>query len=519
MKTGASKSDAPALVFRHLSKSFGGARALDDVDFSVSRGEVHGLLGQNGSGKSTLIKILAGYHDPDDGELEIYGRPIPLPLVPGEYRKYGLGFVHQNLGLVPSLTVLENLIAGDLATRGRWYIDWAAEARRARETFARFRLNFDPGGVVGALPQVQQALLAIVRAFEEIRAGEREHETPGILILDEPTPFLPREGVERLFELIRDIVRHGASVVFVSHDVDEVMEITDRATVLRDGKLAGVITTRGAKRNEFIEKIIGRRVDLFETDRIDRSGAAVSAKVSNLAGGSIAGLDLAIHRGEVVGLTGLIGSGYEQVPYLLFGAQPASSGVLELNGLQLSLPAMSPFWAVQLGLALLPGDRQNASGVGTLPIGDNVTLPVLDWFRRGLGLERRIMRRTSIALGAAYELNPNEPDRNLDTLSGGNQQKVLLAKWMQSNPHLLLLDEPTQGVDVGARQAVFKAIRAAADLGVAVVCASSDHEQLAAICDRVLVFSNGRVVQELAGSNVTKDRITEQCYASTSLQS
>ncbi|MBM3504988.1 MAG: sugar ABC transporter ATP-binding protein [Alphaproteobacteria bacterium] len=517
-KTGTSKADVPALVFRHLSKSFGGAKALDDVEFHVDRGEVHGLLGQNGSGKSTLIKVLAGYHDPDNGELEIYGRRIPLPLVPGEYLKYGLGFVHQNLGLVPSLTVLENLIAGALATKARWYIDWRAEAERALETFARFRLDFDPDAIVGALPQVQQALLAIVRAFEEIRAGAAEHGTPGILILDEPTPFLPREGVERLFELIRDIVSHGASVVFVSHDVDEVMEITDRATVLRDGKVAGVIGTKGAERNDFIEKIIGRRIDLFTTERVDRSASEVTAHVAGLTGGPIANLDLVVHRGEVVGLTGLIGSGYEHVPYLMFGARPASGGTLALNGLLLSLPAMNPYWAVQLGIALLPGDRQGASGVGTLPIEDNVTLPVLDWFRRGLGLERRGMRAGAAALGQAYEVRPNRPDLNLDSLSGGNQQKVLLAKWMQSNPDLLLLDEPTQGVDVGARQAVFKAVRAAADQGLAVICASSDHEQLAAICDRVLVFARGRVVSELTGNNVTKDRITEQCYASATLQ-
>ncbi|MSO65892.1 MAG: sugar ABC transporter ATP-binding protein [Alphaproteobacteria bacterium] len=517
-KTGTPKSGVPALAFRHLSKSFGGARALDDVDFSVLPGEVHGLLGQNGSGKSTLIKILAGYHDPDAGELSIYGERVSLPLVPGEYRRYGLGFVHQNLGLVPSLTVLENLIASDLATRGRWYIDWQREAEQARQTFARFRLDLDPDATLGALPQVQQALLAIVRAFEDIRAGAERRGHPGILVLDEPTPFLPREGVERLFELIRDIVAHGASVIFVSHDVDEVMEITDRASVLRDGKLAGVITTPRAQRGDFIEKIIGRRVELFESEKLDRSTAGVAVRIQGLSGGAVEDVSVDIHRGEVVGFTGLIGSGYEQIPYLLIGAQRAIAGRLHFGGKELAVSQLTPFWAKQLGLALLPGDRQNASGVGTLPIDDNVTLPVLDWFRRGMGLKRRAMTREARALGEAYEVRPNRPEQNLESLSGGNQQKVLLAKWLQASPALLLLDEPTQGVDVGARQAVFKAIRAAAEQGTAVICCSSDHEQLAQICDRVLILARGRVIQELSGNQVRKDLITEQCYRSVGLQ-
>ena len=514
---GTSRADVPALSLRHLSKSFGGARALDDVSLTVRQGEVHGLLGQNGSGKSTLIKVLAGFHAPDAGEMELYGQPVSLPLPAGKFRELGLGFVHQHLGLVPSLTVLENFIASDLATKANWRIDWPAEKRRAREIFARFQLDLDPDALVASLPQVQRALLAIVRAFEDIRTAKPVHGGAGILVLDEPTPFLPREGVEQLFRLVRDIVQHGASVIFVSHDVDEVMEITDRATVLRDGKLAGVIETAGAERGEYIEKIIGRRVDLFEVDHADLSDRKVDISVHNLSGGMVQDVSIDIHQGEIVGLTGLIGSGYELVPHLIFGASRASSGTLMLHGHELALPTMDPLWAVRAGIAFLPGDRQFASGVGTLPLTDNMTLPVLDWFRRGFRLDRLAMVKETIAQGQAYEVNPNRPALNLESLSGGNQQKVLLAKWMQTGPLLLLLDEPTQGVDVGARQSVFKSIKEAADRGTGVICASSDHEQLAAICHRVLVFARGRIVAELRGSAVAKDNITEHCYASASL--
>jgi len=226
----------PALSIRRLSKRFGGALALDQVELEVLPGEVHGLLGQNGSGKSTLIKVLAGFHEPEPGaELTIHGEPVPLPIQAGSARRLGLAFVHQHLGLVASLSVLENLRIGAFATEVRWYVDWRHEREAARATFARVGLAIEPDARVGDLPQVERALVAIVRAFEDIRQ-RGDTAQGGILVLDEPTPFLPKVGVDQLFKLVRNIVREGASVIFVSHDVDEVMEITDRATVLRDGR-------------------------------------------------------------------------------------------------------------------------------------------------------------------------------------------------------------------------------------------------------------------------------------------
>ena len=230
----------PALEIRDLSKRFGGAIALDGVALSVRRGEVHGLLGQNGSGKSTLIKILSGFHAPEPGaRLTLYGREVTLPLPPGEFRKLGLAFVHQHLGLIPSLSVMENICLSDFAAETRWRIDWRKETARIRGIFAEYDLAIDPEARISDLPQVDRCLVAIVRAIEEVRANQASHGGDGILVLDEPTPFLPRQGVERLFALVRQVVAKGASVIFVSHDVDEILEITDRATVLRDGRVAG----------------------------------------------------------------------------------------------------------------------------------------------------------------------------------------------------------------------------------------------------------------------------------------
>lgn len=513
-----SVSEEPALEIRNLSKRFGGAVALDGVSLSVRRGEVHGLLGQNGSGKSTLIKILSGFHQPaPGGQLRLYGRDIPLPLAPGQFRSLGLAFVHQHLGLIPSLSVMENICIGDFAAENRWRIDWQKEAARIRGLFAEYDLAIDPDDTVAALPQVDRCLVAIVRAMEEVRLAQESHGGEGILVLDEPTPFLPREGVERLFGMVRQVVAKGASVIFVSHEVDEILEITDRATVLRDGRVAGTLDTATAAPEEFVEMIVGRRVERYQSSHVTGSRGQPVVAIEGLNGAVCRELDLKLDRGEVLGLTGLIGSGFDEVPALIYGARNPSSGTLTIDGRRHDLTEMTPEFALASGMAYLPADRLGASGAGSLPITDNVTLPSLTRFARSLGLDRGAMHGWAAEVGSAHQVRPNDPAMYLDNLSGGNQQKVLLAKWLELEPRLLLLDEPTQGVDVGARQQVFEAIDRAAKNGMAVICASTDAEQLAQICDRVLVFAQGRVVAELTGADVTKDEITYRCYSAVSV--
>jgi ribose transport system ATP-binding protein len=508
-------SDAgqPRLALRNLSKSFGGTRALRGVDLSVLPGEVHGLLGENGSGKSTLIKILAGFHEPEEGELEIDGEPVRLPLAPGQFRELGLAFVHQQLGLVESLSVLENLRVAEIASsRSRLRISWRRERARARETFARYGLRLNPAAKVGDLKPVERALLAIVRAIEEIRAVGRGH---GVLILDEPTVFLPKEGIERLFALVREAAAAGASILFVSHDLDEVREITDRVTVLRDGAVVGTVVTPETSEAAFVEMIIGRRLAaLADVEHVDLSAQRVGAAVDGLTGPSVNDVSFQMHEGEVVGLTGLVGSGFDEVPYLLFGARSAAAGRLTLDSRTYELMRLTPPAAIEAGIALIPADRPNDGSVGSLPVDENVALPVLDRHFNGVALDRRRMRRATAALMREFDVRPADPTLPYGALSGGNQQKALLAKWFQTDPRLLLLDEPTQGVDVGARLQIFELIRATArERGVNVLCASSDYEQLASLCDRVIVFGRGRVWRQLVGPEITKDRIIEQCYA------
>ncbi|MFL5927403.1 MAG: sugar ABC transporter ATP-binding protein [Gaiellaceae bacterium] len=503
----------PRLALRNLSKSFGGTQALRGVDLDVLPGEVHGLLGENGSGKSTLIKVLAGFHEPDGGELRVDGESVTLPLATGQFRQLGMSFVHQDLGLVESLSVLENLRVAEIASsRSRFGISWRSERARARETFERYGVVLDPAAAVGALKPVERALLAIVRAIEEIRSVGRGH---GLLILDEPTVFLPKEGVERLFALVRDAAAAGTSILFVSHDLDEVREITDCVTVLRDGSLVGTVVTADTTETQFVEMIIGRQLAaLPDVQHADLTEQRVGVSVQGLTGATVRDVSFAMHEGEVVGLTGLIGSGFEEVPHLLYGARQANAGLLTIHELPIDLTHLKPAAAIRAGLALIPADRKTDGSVGTLAVDENVALSVLDRYFNGVVLDRRRMRRETGELMQDFDVRPNDPSLPYGALSGGNQQKALLAKWFQTEPRLLLLDEPTQGVDVGARQQIYELIRTAAqERGMHVLCASSDYEQLASLCDRVLVFGRGRVWRELVGAEVTKERIIEQSYA------
>ncbi len=506
---------AIALEIDNLSKRFGGAMALDGVSMDVRSGEVHGLLGSNGSGKSTLIKILSGFHTPEPGgSVLVHGKPLPLPAAGQKVRELGLAFVHQQLGLIPSLTVMENLRLGEFAADSKWRIDWRLEEERARATFARYNLSLNPRAVVAALPAVEQALLAIVRAIEDLRSAGLEKHHGGVLVLDEPTPFLPRAGVEQLFDLVRQLADEGASVVFVSHDVDEVMEITDRATILRDGQKVETVNTADIGHRDLIRLIIGQSLSDFESAHVPNAASGNEVRLTGLQAPGFGPVDLAFGRGEIVGVTGLIGSGSDRLPALLYGAQPADTGVLDLDGDEIRLAGLKPMEAMQKGIAYLPADRLGQAGIGALSVADNLTMPVLDELGGPWRLSLRRMRRRAQEQGTAAEVKPNSPVLPLSALSGGNQQKVVMAKWLQTQPRLILLDEPTQGVDVGARQALWTMLDESADRGATILVSSTDYDQLAQICHRVIIFSRGQMVWELTGSDVSKEAIAEHCFLS-----
>lgn len=515
-----------ALELTSISKQFGATRALDGVDLTVRHGEVHALLGENGSGKSTLIKVLAGVHAPEPGgALTVGGRPAPLPMPTGVFHEFGLSFVHQDLGLARPLTVLENLVGG--APRGeysRGFVNWRAEAVKAREMLARYGVRIDPHTVVDRLPPVGQALVAIARAAEELREfRQRTGATSSVLVLDEPTVFLPESELEFLFELIREVVASGSSVIFISHDLGAVRTIADHVTVLRDGKVAHTASMGDVSDEQIVEFIVGpaKSRELHAGGALRAvpfaAGGEPALTVRGLTGARLRGVDLDVAAGEIVGVAGLLGSGAEELPYLLFGAERATAGYATLGGPApgaiVDLTRQQPAAAVAQGFSFIPADRNRDGVAREIEVDRNMMALVLARFRRGGRLNNRAVRRTANTRAEQFDVRPRRTNVQVGTLSGGNAQKVVLAKWLETDPSVLLLHEPTQGVDVAARAQIYRTIVGAAERGMAVVWVSSDFEELATTCDRIVVLNNGRTTSELVGAAITPEAITGAVFA------
>ena len=516
-----------ALELSNISKQFGATRALDGVDLTVQHGEVHALLGENGSGKSTLIKVLAGVHEPEPGgALRIDGREAPLPMPPGAFHEFGLSFVHQDLGLARPLTVLENLVGA--AAKGEYsraFVSWRAEAAKAREMLARYGVRIDPHTVVDDLPPVGQALIAIARAAEELREYRaRTGATSSVLVLDEPTVFLPESELEFLFQLIREVVASGSSVVFISHDLNAVRTIADSVTVLRDGKLAHTAAMSDVTDEQIVEFIVGPAKSrelhagaALRSAPFDRATATPRLAVRGLTGQRLRDLDLDVAAGEVVGIAGLLGSGAEELPYLLFGAETARAGHATIGelapGTIIDLTRQQPAAAVNQGISFIPADRNRDGVAREIEVDRNMMSLVLPRFRQGGKLNNRLVRRTANERAEQFDVRPRRTSVHVGTLSGGNAQKVVLAKWLETNPAVLLLHEPTQGVDVAARAQIYRTIVTAAEAGMAVVWVSSDFEELATTCDRVVVLNNGRATSQLLGEQITPEAITAAVFA------
>jgi ribose transport system ATP-binding protein len=506
---------------RNITMRFGSFRALKNVDFRVDHGEIVGLLGENGCGKSTLIKVLAGVNVPDEGgSLHLNGTPVALPLAPGQFRDLGLSFVHQDLGLARTLTVAENLLLAETASaKSRRAINWRRETRRVKRLLDSYHVNVDPQAPINELPPVGQALVAIVRAAEELKAYRERADVPqSILFLDEPTVFLPETEVEFLFNLVGRVVREGASAVFISHDLGAVRALCDRAVVLRDGELAGEAPIATTSDRELIDMIVGPASGKVvgqrrrHANQVDLDAASTACTVDGLRGGRVLGVDFAVRSTEIVGIAGLLGSGAEDIPYLCFGSQRSDSGVLTVGGRRLRLPSIDPFDALRAGVALVPADRRRDAIAPALTVAENTTILVNEEYTRFGRLQARRLNRLVRRLLEKFDVRPRRAEALLAQLSGGNQQRVVLAKWLEIDPHLLLLHEPTQGVDVAARSEIYRLVREATAGGMATLWVSSDFEELEMVCDRVLIMANGVIRAELSGDDVREDKISSSVY-------
>jgi ABC-type sugar transport system ATPase subunit len=485
----------PVLEVRGLSKSFGSVRALQDVDWELRPGEIHALLGENGAGKSTLIRILAGDHVRDAGELLLDGAPVAFAH-PQEALAAGIAFVHQIPAFVPSLSITENLRLG-LPPERRGLIDWRAEHAAAAAALAEVGVHVDPRTRLEALGPHERQLVALAR-------GLARH--PRVLVLDEITAPLTEPEVELLHGVVRGLRDRGVAIVYVSHRLEEVLAIADRVTVLRDGRRVATEPMAGLTRRRLAELIVGRDVDeLFARDA--RAGRATSDEplltVDRL--GRDGGVSLTLRAGEIVGLAGLAGSGRSRLLRCLFGAQHAEQGEMLLGGEPYA--PRHPADAIGAGVGMVTEERLVDGFVDQLTVGQNITLPWLARFRRHGLLRLRQERTAATRLAERLRVRTPSVTARMAELSGGNQQKAILARWTAGDLRVLLLDEPTHGVDIGSKAEIYAIVREHAARGVGVVVASSELEELEALCDRVLLLRAGRAVGELRAEAITKEAV------------
>jgi ribose transport system ATP-binding protein len=508
---GRGATEVPRLELRHLGMTFVNNRALDDVSLDVRPGEIHGLIGQNGSGKSTLAKILTGLYAPDTGtQVRVDGAGLRLPVRPKEAQESGVAVVHQSLGLVDGRTVLENMRIGRLhASRVFRAINWRREQKEPVRVFERLGRSVPLDVDVAALREEERATVAIARALQDATPGR------GLIIFDESTRALGRRALEHFFRILDEIVATGTAVLMITHRLEEVVDAADRVTVLRDGRVieAGR-EVAGLSEADLTSLMLGRSLD-----RVSRPSATGSVgsgtatvQVTDLTGADVKDVSFELRQGEVLGLTGVAGSGYDDVPYLISGVSAAQSGSVAFGARGgLRLPGLNPADAIESGIALVPEGREEVGLAMGMSMGENTAISHSSHSPSPLGLlprsaERAVMNDWIKRL----DIRPADPKITVKNLSGGNQQKVLMAKWLATEPRLLMLHEPTQAVDVGARHTLVETIRAAAKDRVVLV-AGSDENEVSLLCDRVLIFRKGMIHDELT-DDLTPDRIVEATY-------
>jgi ABC-type sugar transport system ATPase subunit len=479
-----------------LSKTFPGTRALIDASLDIRPGEVHALIGQNGSGKSTLIKTLAGYHRADPGAVaELGGEPFAI----GHDVPDGLRFVHQDLGLVHELNAMDNLaLRGGFISGAGGRIRWREQERETYRLLDRFNVELDIHRPLAEATPVQRTVVAIVAALQGWHGGE------GVLVLDEPTALLPQEEVERLFAMVREVARAGTSVLYVSHRLDELFEIADRVTVLRAGRVVTTLPMAEVDGRGLASLMVGEDVDPdYRAPVAARPDAPVVLSLRDVRGHRLRGVDLDVHRGEILGIAGLAGAGMQELPYVIAGRNR-----FEASG-RIKLPQRSDAWldvadADSLGIPIVPADRAREGVVAEFAVRENLTLSILGRLgargKLGLREERAVVEHWMQELGIVTAGS----DALISTLSGGNQQKVVVARCLVREPDLLVLSEPTAGVDIGTRVAIYDLIARLARGGLTVVVSSSDLGDLLAMCTRVVVLRDGRVATELGAAGLTE---------------
>ena len=487
-----------------ISKRFPGVMALDSVDFSVGPGEVVALVGENGAGKSTLMKILAGIHHPDSGTIRVGGVPVSIRS-PRESARLGIGIIHQELEVIDTLDVAGNIFLG---REPEWggplrLIDRARIYSETHALLKRLGLNISPTALLRSLSTAQQQMVEIARALSQ---------DARILIMDEPTSSLTLSETERLMDVVRDLRATGVSIVYISHRLNEVQQLADRVVVLRDGKNAGELKRSEIYRDRMVQLMVGRDLETFYAGAAE-TGSDVCIELKGVRTSRYPGheVSLSIRRGEILGLAGLVGAGRSELAQAVFGVEKALGGTVALNGTVVEI--RSPRDAIRRGIYLVPEDRRNTGLLTAMTVRENITLPDLARFSSSGWIRRNAER--SAAQASCEELRIKTPsvETAASSLSGGNQQKIVLAKWLSMNPSVILFDEPTRGVDVGAKAEIYQLMRRLAATGVAILMISSDMEEILGNSDRVAVMHEGRVTGILNRADCTQEAILRLAVA------
>jgi ribose transport system ATP-binding protein len=484
--------DAPLIRMHDIHKAFGPVKVLEGVDFELLPGEVHALMGENGAGKSTLMKILTGIYAPDSGTVEVDGKPAAMA-TPADAEKHGIAIIHQELNLIPALSVADNLFLGREIHRFG-LLDRRAMARRATEWLARVGMErLDPATLIERLSVGQQQMVEIARALgQEAR----------VLIMDEPTAALTEHETTTLFKLIRELREQGKGIVYVSHRMEEIFAICDRISVLRDGRFVGTRPVPGLAFDEVVKMMVGRTLDARYPTRTPNIGE-VRLKVEHVTGGLVQDVSFDLHAGEVLGVAGLLGAGRTELARLLFGLDKMASGTMTLDGTPVA--PSSPIDAIHAGFGFVTEDRKAQGLVLDLSLRENVSLPRVP-AHAGL-VDRPSEKKQTRGLIDALKIRTRDMELDARSLSGGNQQKVVLAKWLALKPRVLILDEPTRGVDVGGKAEIYHIINQLAEQGVAILMISSELPEVLAMSDRILVMHEGHATALLDAHGATQEAV------------
>jgi ABC-type sugar transport system ATPase subunit len=476
------------LEFRGISKEFPGVRALDRVSFSVEGGSCHALIGENGAGKSTLGKILAGIYAPDEGEILLDARPLRLES-PIHARSHGVAMVHQELAFCPNLSVAENLSLGSPPARLGW-VDRGALRERARAMLAEMEADIDPDAIVGTLSTGREQVVQIAAA---VGTGAR------ILVMDEPTSSLSAGETRELYRLVSRLKERGITLIYVSHRIEELFDLCDAVTVLRDGRHVATEPIASTDPHRVITQMIGRELESSEAAHLKRPPGSRRLRVENLCSpGRFEGISFSLGAGEIVGMAGLVGAGRSEVVQAVFGLDSHAKGRVEVDGRELPLGSVPA--ALASGLGLLPEDRKREGLVLTMNCRENISLAALPVLTRGGWVDRGSERALAARYSDRLRVKAPSLEDSVAGLSGGNQQKIALAKWLARSCEVLLIDEPTRGVDVGAKAEIHRLLDELACEGKALLIVSSELPELLALCNRILVMRAGRIVAELPRS-------------------